>query len=166
MGAQAAWAPNLEPLGATKVAVCADLVPAGWGCRQEDAQEFLSYVMDRMHEELLKLEAAPTEAAPPARLPNGPLANGAAAGAAGGPGEGDDEWETVGPKNKSAVTRMHTHAESALSSIFGGSLQSLVKTKGEGMARKSPTFRRSQSPQDSTGLVQGDCLFSRGLVRL
>ncbi|GAQ92742.1 hypothetical protein KFL_011170010 [Klebsormidium nitens] len=96
--------------------------------RQEDAQEFLSYVMDRMHEELLKLEAAPAEA-PPARVPNGPLPNGAAA-AAGGPGEGDDEWETVGPKNKSAVTRMHTHAESALSSIFGGSLQSLVKTKG------------------------------------
>jgi hypothetical protein len=103
------------------------LILSLWWSRQEDAQEFLSYVMDRMHEELLKLETSPTEA-PPAKAGNGPLAN----GAAGGAGEGDDEWETVGPKNKSAVTRMHTHSESALSSIFGGSLQSLVKTKGEG----------------------------------
>lgn len=97
-----------------------------WWCRQEDAQEFLSYVMDRMHEELLKRETA---AAAPA--PHGPAAN-------GGP-EGDDEWETVGPKNKSAVTRMHTHAESALSSIFGGELQSLVKTQGESASGRQGT---------------------------
>jgi len=42
----------------------------------------------------------------------------------------DDEWETVGPKNKSAVTRTQSLAPSELSEIFGGQLRSLVRAKG------------------------------------
>eukprot|EP00897_Mesotaenium_endlicherianum_P000019 jgi/Mesen1/10017/ME000723S09372 len=94
---------------------------------QEDAQEFLSFVMDSMHEELLRLEG---------RLPPGAGLDGvqqeqsASLMGVAALEEEDDEWETVGPKNKTAVTRMHLLAESALSDIFGGQLRSVVKTTG------------------------------------
>ena len=38
--------------------------------------------------------------------------------------------ETVGPKNKSAVTRTQSFVPSELSGIFGGQLRSLVRAKG------------------------------------
>uniref|UniRef100_A0A2P2JCX4 ubiquitinyl hydrolase 1 n=1 Tax=Rhizophora mucronata TaxID=61149 RepID=A0A2P2JCX4_RHIMU len=84
--------------------------------RQEDAQEFLSFIMDRMHDELLKLEGQPVGI-------NG-------AGSSLVSSAEDDEWETVGPKNKSAVTRTQSFIPSALSDIFGGQLSSVVKARG------------------------------------
>ncbi|KAJ6811707.1 ubiquitin carboxyl-terminal hydrolase 24 [Iris pallida] len=84
--------------------------------RQEDAQEFLSFVMDRMHDELLKLEGNLSNS-------NGgrlPLVSSSE----------DDGWETVGPKNKSAVTRTQSFMPSELSAIFGGQLRSVVKARG------------------------------------
>lgn len=84
--------------------------------RQEDAQEFLSFIMDQMHDELLKLEGESTSI-------NG--ANTALVSLAE-----EDEWETVGPKNKSAVTRTQCFLPSALSDIFGGQLKSVVKAHG------------------------------------
>ncbi|CAB4286305.1 unnamed protein product [Prunus armeniaca] len=56
--------------------------------RQEDAQEFLSFIMDQMHDELLKLEGQPLSI-------NG-LKSSLVSSAE------EDEWETVGPKNTSA----------------------------------------------------------------
>lgn len=84
--------------------------------RQEDAQEFLSFIMDQMHDELLKLQGESTSI-------NG--ANTALVSLAE-----EDEWETVGPKNKSAVTRTQSFLPSALSDIFGGQLKSVVKAQG------------------------------------
>ncbi|KAK9726178.1 hypothetical protein RND81_05G195800 [Saponaria officinalis] len=93
-------------------------VPSGFSgrTRQEDAQEFLSFVMDRLHDELLKL-------------------GGQFSGVGGKKSSlvcssEDDEWETVGPKNKSAVTRTQSFVPSELSAIFGGQLRSVVKAKG------------------------------------
>ncbi|KAG8363673.1 hypothetical protein BUALT_Bualt19G0046900 [Buddleja alternifolia] len=83
--------------------------------RQEDAQEFLSFVMDQMHDELLKLEGQ-------SHLDGG---NSSLVSVSE-----DDEWETVGPKNKSAVTRTQNFVPSELSSIFGGQLRSVVKARG------------------------------------
>ncbi|KAL8542181.1 hypothetical protein ACS0TY_003152 [Phlomoides rotata] len=83
--------------------------------RQEDAQEFLSFIMDQMHDELLKLEGQSHSDGRNSSLVST---------------SEDDEWETVGPKNKSAVTRTQIFVPSQLSSIFGGQLRSVVKARG------------------------------------
>lgn len=85
--------------------------------RQEDAQEFLSFIMHQMHDELLKLEGQYSSNA------NG---NGSSLVSS----VEDDDWETVGPKNKSAVTRTQNFLPSQLSVIFGGQLRSVVKARG------------------------------------
>ncbi|KAL5762599.1 hypothetical protein ACOSP7_018863 [Xanthoceras sorbifolium] len=84
--------------------------------RQEDAQEFLSFIMDQMHDELLKLQGQVAST------------NGSKSSLVSS--EEDDEWETVGPKNKSAVTRTQSFIRSELSDIFGGQLKSVVKARG------------------------------------
>lgn len=47
---------------------------------------------------------------------------------------GDDEWEIVGPKTKSDVTRTQNFLPSELSHIFGGQLRSVVKARGRTFA--------------------------------
>ncbi|XP_068343209.1 ubiquitin carboxyl-terminal hydrolase 24-like isoform X1 [Pyrus communis] len=84
--------------------------------RQEDAQEFLSFIMDQMHDELLKLEG------------QSPSINGRKSSLISS--AEDDEWETVGPKNTSAVTRTQSFVPSELSDIFGGQSRSVVKAQG------------------------------------
>ncbi|KAJ0095948.1 hypothetical protein Patl1_17056 [Pistacia atlantica] len=88
-------------------------ITVGW---QEDAQEFLSFIMDQMHDELLKLQ--------------GQFANTNGGKSSLVSSAEDDEWETVGPKNSSAVTRTQSFVPSELSDIFGGQLKSVVKAKG------------------------------------
>ncbi|KAF2584566.1 hypothetical protein F2Q70_00034186, partial [Brassica cretica] len=85
--------------------------------RQEDAQEFLSFIMDQMHDELLKLRD------------ESPRLTGSKSSVLSSASD-DDEWETVGPKNKSAVTRTQSFVPSQLSDIFGGELRSVVKAQG------------------------------------
>ncbi|XVE90783.1 hypothetical protein DITRI_Ditri20bG0104500 [Diplodiscus trichospermus] len=84
--------------------------------RQEDAQEFLSFIMDQMHDELIKLKGQCSSS------------NGVRSSLVSS--VEDDEWETVGPKNKSAVTRTQSFLPSELSDIFGGQLKSVVKARG------------------------------------
>ncbi|KAI4382969.1 hypothetical protein MLD38_008857 [Melastoma candidum] len=84
--------------------------------RQEDAQEFLSFIMDQMHDELLKLGG------------NALMRDGGKTSLVST--VEDDEWETVGPKNKSAITRTQSFVPSELSAIFGGQIRSVVKAKG------------------------------------
>lgn len=85
--------------------------------RQEDAQEFLSFVMDQLQNELLKLEGRVLNGSGGSKLSLVTVS-------------GDDDWETVGPKNRTAITRTQTFMESELSAIFGGQLRSVVKSRG------------------------------------
>ncbi|GMH15477.1 hypothetical protein Nepgr_017318 [Nepenthes gracilis] len=93
-------------------------VPSGISgrSRQEDAQEFLSFVMDHMHDELLKVVG---------RFSGKNGRNSSLISSLE-----DDEWETVGRRNKSAVTRTQSFVPSQLSAIFGGQLRSVVKARG------------------------------------
>ncbi|GAA0141297.1 cysteine protease [Lithospermum erythrorhizon] len=88
--------------------------------RQEDAQEFLSFVMHQMHDELLKLDG---------QLSNGSVRNSLISSVAVGDDD-NDNWETVCSRNKSAVTRTQSLLPSKLSAIFGGQLRSVVKARG------------------------------------
>lgn len=72
--------------------------------------------MDQMHDELLKFRESPRVTASKSSVISS--------------ANDDDEWETVGPKNKSAVTRTQSFVPSELSDIFGGQLRSVVKAKG------------------------------------
>ncbi|EYU35920.1 hypothetical protein ABFS82_14G220000 [Erythranthe guttata] len=88
--------------------------------RQEDAQEFLSFVMHQMHDELLKLDG---------KVSNG---NGTTTSLVSSTDDESDcdNWETVGPRNKTAITRTQSFVPSKLSAIFGGQLRSVVKARG------------------------------------
>ncbi|XP_010547327.1 PREDICTED: ubiquitin carboxyl-terminal hydrolase 24-like isoform X2 [Tarenaya hassleriana] len=87
--------------------------------RQEDAQEFLSFIIDQMHDELLKFRGQPANI------------TGANSSIVSSTNNDDgDEWEIVGPKNRPAVTRTQSFVPSELSEIFGGQLRSVVKAKG------------------------------------
>lgn len=76
--------------------------------------------MDRMHDELLNLEGQSSSL----NGGNSSLVSSAE----------EDEWETVGPKNTSAVTRTQSFVPSELSDIFGGQLRSVVKARGVALA--------------------------------
>lgn len=87
--------------------------------RQEDAQEFLSFVMHQLHDELLKFEGVVS------------LVNrGKVSLVSSVSDEDGDSWETVGPRNKTAITRTQSFNPSKLSEIFGGQLKSVVKARG------------------------------------
>ncbi|GBG66673.1 hypothetical protein CBR_g66808 [Chara braunii] len=102
--------------------------------RQEDAQEFLSYCLDCLHQELLMLQeeeegSGSTVGRDGAGAVRAARQSSASSEVIAGMHD-EDEWETVGPKNRTAVTRTHEFPETALSSIFGGQLRSEVRTQG------------------------------------
>ncbi|CAD7697139.1 unnamed protein product [Ostreobium quekettii] len=81
---------------------------------EHDAQEFLLYLLEQMEVELLKLKEAVLvgQGSPSPREIQ----------------QDDDDWEVAGRKGKSATKRTAgSQAESMLSAIFGGSVQSEVK---------------------------------------
>uniref|UniRef100_J3MNS5 Ubiquitin carboxyl-terminal hydrolase n=1 Tax=Oryza brachyantha TaxID=4533 RepID=J3MNS5_ORYBR len=102
-------------------------VPAGTSARprQEDAQEFLSFAMDRMHDELVKLNGNGSNSK------EGMIVS----------SNDDDTWETVGKKNKSAILRTQSFVPSELTAIFGGQLQSSVKAAGNKASVTVQPFR-------------------------
>ncbi|XP_020569794.1 ubiquitin carboxyl-terminal hydrolase 10 isoform X3 [Oryzias latipes] len=95
--------------------------------RQEDAEEYLGFTLNGLHEEMLALKKliSPQEETP---TPNGPESQ---------PGveedlpdkeeeESDDEWEQVGPRNKISITRQADFVRTPITDIFGGHIRSVV----------------------------------------
>ncbi|KAL4748007.1 hypothetical protein BDW72DRAFT_162357 [Aspergillus terricola var. indicus] len=81
---------------------------------QQDAQEFLGFLLEEMHEECARATSAkPTEPA-------------------SADGENGDGWLEVGHKQKPAVTRSSGHiaSESPITKIFGGKIRSEFRVPG------------------------------------
>lgn len=120
---------------------------------QEDAQEFLQFLVDAAHEELIKLRSELPAAADLAIASGPPDAISSSRAVTDDPQqqqtdagqEDDEEWATVGrgKKNKAAVTRGNEDhgGTSLLSAIFRGSIKSCVKAKGVASARASITVQ-------------------------
>ncbi|KAL2808052.1 hypothetical protein BJX63DRAFT_436500 [Aspergillus granulosus] len=90
---------------------------------QQDAQEFLGFLLEEMHEECAR-------AAKDSANPSTPSADADASTSTNG--EGVDGWMEVGHKQKSAVTRSSGHiaSESPITRIFGGKIRSEFRVPG------------------------------------
>ncbi|KAI8909773.1 ubiquitin carboxyl-terminal hydrolase 10 [Gorgonomyces haynaldii] len=73
--------------------------------RQEDAQEFLGFLLDGLHEELIGKSSVPKSQ--------------------------EDEWMQVGKKNKTVTARILDTGESFITQIFGGRIRSVVRASGQ-----------------------------------
>ncbi|XP_058796674.1 ubiquitin carboxyl-terminal hydrolase 10-like isoform X2 [Phymastichus coffea] len=92
--------------------------------RQEDAEEFLSCLLNGLSDEMLelmKLASSNDQKAPDFADAN---ANFSQSG-------GEDEWKVMGPKNKGSITRSTDCGRTPLSDIFRGQLRSRVSRAGE-----------------------------------
>ncbi|OCF41651.1 hypothetical protein I317_04561 [Kwoniella heveanensis CBS 569] len=100
---------------------------------QEDAEEYLGFFLNTLHEELLYVlsRTLPTRTT----KANGPSANGDADRQIErpvSPGAGDESgWLEVGKKQKTHVVRATETRESAVSRLFGGTIRSLLHTPGQ-----------------------------------
>lgn len=95
---------------------------------QEDAEEFLGFLLETLHEELLHLVSRTESARAPSATQ--PEANGDAV-EIHRPVSPSDGWHEVGPKQKTNVVRNTETRESAVSRLFGGTLRSVLHTPGQ-----------------------------------
>ncbi|WVQ76168.1 hypothetical protein IAR50_005824 [Cryptococcus sp. DSM 104548] len=93
---------------------------------QEDAEEYLGFFLDTIHEEILYLLS---RAQPP--KPTSPAANEETEQPSSPAGEGVDGWLEVGKKQKTHVVRNTGSKDSAVSKLFGGKLRSVLHTPGQ-----------------------------------
>uniref|UniRef100_A0A8C1RNU7 Ubiquitin carboxyl-terminal hydrolase n=1 Tax=Cyprinus carpio TaxID=7962 RepID=A0A8C1RNU7_CYPCA len=96
--------------------------------RQEDAEEYLGFILNGLHEEMLALKKLLSPQEEKAPTPNGPESQ---PGVEEGPAEeeeegSDDEWEQVGPRNKTSITRQADFIRTPITDIFGGHIRSVV----------------------------------------
>ncbi|KAJ3096305.1 hypothetical protein HDU97_006035 [Phlyctochytrium planicorne] len=93
--------------------------------RQEDAEEFLGFLLDGVHEELL-LSKTPFNYS---TTYQGTVHHGETRQNGHTPARtnGTDTWMEVGPKNKTLVTRRTEILESPITQVFGGRMRSIIK---------------------------------------
>uniref|UniRef100_A0A8B9HSD2 ubiquitinyl hydrolase 1 n=1 Tax=Astyanax mexicanus TaxID=7994 RepID=A0A8B9HSD2_ASTMX len=97
--------------------------------RQEDAEEYLGFTLNGLHEEMLALKKLISPQEEKASTPNGPGSHPAAEedpAEKDGEEGSDDEWEQVGPRNKTSITRQADFIRTPITDIFGGHIRSVV----------------------------------------
>lgn len=128
-----------RPLGGSSTPVSANVVlgpgsgkpngglPLAPRWEQEDAHDFLEYLVDRMHQELLVLARADTGAAASA----GPQSAAAAAAAAdAAKAAAEDEWLTKSGRRLTKRQQLKSDSETAVSALFRGTYVSTVTCAG------------------------------------
>ncbi|XP_027702222.1 ubiquitin carboxyl-terminal hydrolase 10 isoform X1 [Vombatus ursinus] len=94
--------------------------------RQEDAEEYLGFILNGLHEEMLNLKKLLLPNNEKFSVSNGPETQSIPEDEQG-QGEGsEDEWEQVGPRNKTSVTRQADFIQTPITGIFGGHIRSVV----------------------------------------
>ncbi|XP_041375605.1 ubiquitin carboxyl-terminal hydrolase 10-like [Gigantopelta aegis] len=90
--------------------------------KQEDAEEFLSCILDGLHEEMAAAISAVTNDSPVNGMaqPNGYIEDEEI------DEEEDETWQQVGPKKKSVQTRRASFAKTPIGDIFAGQIRSAV----------------------------------------
>ncbi|KAM0735940.1 Ubiquitin carboxyl-terminal hydrolase 10-B [Formica fusca] len=89
--------------------------------RQEDAEEFLSCLLNGINDEMLELmKLVNNDQNAVTNMENNVSG-----------GHDEEEWQVMGPKNKGAVTRCTEFGRTPLSDIFRGQLRSRVSRAGE-----------------------------------
>ncbi|XP_057701578.1 ubiquitin carboxyl-terminal hydrolase 10 isoform X2 [Corythoichthys intestinalis] len=96
--------------------------------RQEDAEEYLGFTLNGLHEEMLALKKLISPQEEKAPTPNGPesLAGLVEVDADKDEEGSEDEWEQVGPRNKTSITRQADFVRTPITDIFGGHIRSVV----------------------------------------
>uniref|UniRef100_A0AAQ4QHK6 Ubiquitin carboxyl-terminal hydrolase n=1 Tax=Gasterosteus aculeatus aculeatus TaxID=481459 RepID=A0AAQ4QHK6_GASAC len=94
--------------------------------RQEDAEEYLGFTLNGLHEEMLALKKLISPQETP--TPNGPESQPAVEEDVVDKEEegSEDEWEQVGPRNKTSITRQADFVRTPITDIFGGHIRSVV----------------------------------------
>lgn len=91
--------------------------------QQEDAEEFLSFILNGMHEEMVKIiknyeKKNHINAVDPELKENGEAS------------EGEDEWQVIGSKHKGMVTRKVAEHKTPISDLLGGQIKSFLTANG------------------------------------
>ncbi|XP_066098526.1 ubiquitin carboxyl-terminal hydrolase 10 isoform X1 [Saccopteryx bilineata] len=95
--------------------------------RQEDAEEYLGFILNGLHEEMLNLKKLLSPNNEKLTISNGPKSHSVSEEEQEEAGEGsEDEWEQVGPRNKTSVTRQADFVQTPITGIFGGHIRSVV----------------------------------------
>nr|BAG56825.1 unnamed protein product [Homo sapiens] len=87
--------------------------------RQEDAEEYLGFILNGLHEEMLNLKKLLSPSNEKLTISNGPKNHSVNEEEQEEQGEGsEDEWEQVGPRNKTSVTRQADFVQTPITGIF------------------------------------------------
>ncbi|XP_023694048.2 ubiquitin carboxyl-terminal hydrolase 10-like isoform X1 [Paramormyrops kingsleyae] len=108
--------------------------------RQEDAEEYLGYILNGLHEEMLAVKKLLSPPEEEVSTLNGPESHSRAneETAEKDVESSDDEWEQVGPRNKTSVTRQADFVRTPITDIFGGHIRSVVYQQS---SRESATLQ-------------------------
>uniref|UniRef100_A0A8C5LB43 Ubiquitin carboxyl-terminal hydrolase n=1 Tax=Jaculus jaculus TaxID=51337 RepID=A0A8C5LB43_JACJA len=91
--------------------------------RQEDDEEYLCFILNGFHEEMLSLKKL---LSPELTISNGPRSHLVNDEEQDEEGEGsEDEWEQVGPRNKTSITCQAEFVQTPITGIFGGHIRSV-----------------------------------------
>ncbi|XP_058849704.1 ubiquitin carboxyl-terminal hydrolase 10 isoform X1 [Acipenser ruthenus] len=94
--------------------------------RQEDAEEFLGFILNGLHEEMLSLIKLISPQEEQVSTLNGPDSQPGSEEKAENEEGSEDEWEQVGPKNKTSITRQADFIRTPITDVFGGHIRSVV----------------------------------------